>query len=180
MGSKMLETLKQIAPRITTVGTVLNPDSNTHAGAQRTIQTAASSVGVQVTSLKVSNAAEIERALDGFAETPNGGLIVLSYTLANVHRKLIIGRVAQHGVPTIYPFRHYVADGGLLSYGTDPADQFHGAASYVDRILKGENPANLPVQAPTKFELVINMKTAKALHLEVPPALLAIADEVIE
>ena len=180
MGTKMLGTLKEIAPQITEVATVLSPISATHAGTQRTIESAASSLGVQVSSIGVRNAAEIARALDAFAGKPNRGLIVLSYNLAFVHKKLIIERVARYRIPTIYPFRHYVADGGLLSYGIDPADQFRDAALYVDRILKGAKAADLPVQGPTKFSLVINLRTSKALGLTVSPTLLASADEVIE
>jgi putative tryptophan/tyrosine transport system substrate-binding protein len=181
MGGKMLEILKEIAPRVSRVAIILNPDSIMHVGTRRVVEAAAPSVGVQLTIADVRSAAEIERALDAFARQPNdGGLIVPSFTLANINRHLIIALAARHRLPTIYPFRHFVGDGGLISYGIDPADQFRDAASYVDRILKGERPAELPVQGPTKFELAINLKTAKALGLDVPPMLLARADEVIE
>ena len=126
------------------------------------------------------DANEIERAVAAFAQLPNGGLIVLTGGAVLVHRDLIITLAARHRLPAVYPFRYYAADGGLISYGPDTIDPYRRAASYVDRILKGEKPGDLPVQAPTKYELVINLKTAKALGLEVPPTLLARADEVIE
>lgn len=180
MGAKMLEILKQVAPSIGRAAIIRNPDSVTHTGEQRAIEAAAAALGVQVTAVGVRNAPEIEHAIDEFASNSSGGLIVLSYALANVHRKVIISRAAQYRLPTIYPFPHYVVDGGLISYGVDPADEFRDAASYVDRILRGEKAGDLPVQQPVKFELVINVKTAKALGLTVPSSLLATADQVIE
>jgi putative ABC transport system substrate-binding protein len=137
-------------------------------------------VGVDVSAITVRDAGEIERAVVEFALAPNGGLIVTASALATVHRELIITIAALHKLPTVYYRRGYVASGGLISYGYDVVEQYRGAASYVDRILKGEKPANLPVQAPTKYELVINLKTAKALGLDVPATVLARADEVIE
>ena len=133
-----------------------------------------------MTPIDLRDASEIERAVRAFARQPNGGLIMISASRADLHRKLIIALAAQHQLPAIYPLRLHVAEGGLMSYGPDQVDQYRLAASYVDRILKGEKPADLPVQAPTKYELVINLKTAKALGLDVPPTLLARADEVIE
>jgi putative ABC transport system substrate-binding protein len=144
------------------------------------IQSVAPSVGVEVSPVNVRDAPEIERAVTAFARSSNGGLIVTASALAVVHRDLIITLAARHKLPAIYYRRLYVTGGGLISYGPDTADQHRRAASYVDRILKGEKPADLPVQTPTKYELVINLKTAKALGLEVPPTLLARADEVIE
>jgi putative tryptophan/tyrosine transport system substrate-binding protein len=138
------------------------------------------SVGVEVSPVNVSDAPEIERAIAAYARQPNGGLIVTASALAAVHRDLIVTLAARHKLPAVYSQRHYAAAGGLISYGADFIDQHRRAAGYVDRILKGEKPADLPVQAPTKYELVINLKTAKALGLEVPPSLLARADEVIE
>jgi putative ABC transport system substrate-binding protein len=138
------------------------------------------SVGVEVSPVNVSDAPEIERAIAAYARQPNGGLIVTASALAAVHRDLIVTLAARHKLPAVYSQRHYVTAGGLISYGADFIDQHRRAASYVDRILKGEKPADLPVQAPTKYELVINLKTAKALGLDVPPMLLARADEVIE
>ena len=128
----------------------------------------------------MSDAAEIERAVAGFARAPNGGLIVLGSSLANLNRDLIITLAAQHRLPAIYVERSFVAAGGLISYGADYIDQYRKAAGYVDRILKGEKPANLPVQAPTKFELVVNLKAAKAMGIAIPPAMLGRADDVIE
>jgi putative ABC transport system substrate-binding protein len=144
------------------------------------IQTAAPSFGVELTPVDARNADEIERAVTAFARGPSGGVIVASDTRAQIHSGLLISLAAKHRLPAIYPFRFYVADGGLISYGPDVTDQLRLAASYVDRILKGEKPADLPVQAPTKYELVINLKTAKALGLTVPPTLFTLADEVIE
>jgi putative ABC transport system substrate-binding protein len=135
---------------------------------------------VKVTAADVHDAVEIDRAVGSFARVPNGGLIVLASPVVNLHRELIIALAARHHLPAIYAYRYFVTEGGLISYGTDPADLFHRAASYVDRILRGEKVGDLPVQQPTKFELVINLKTAKALGLDVPPLLLARADEVIE
>ena len=140
----------------------------------------APSLGVEVSPINVRDAGEIERAVTAFAREPNGGLIVTASALANVHRDLIITLAARHKLPAVYSGRYFVTGGGLISYGPDSIDQYRRAAGYVDRILKGEKPADLPVQAPTKYELVINLKTAKALGLDVPPTLLARADEVIE
>ena len=138
------------------------------------------SVGVEVSPVNVSDAPEIERAIAAYARQPHGGLIVTASALAAVHRDLIVTLAARHKLPAVYSQRHYVTAGGLISYGADYIDQYRRAAGYVDRILKGEKPADLPVQAPTKYELVINLKTAKALGLDVPDKLLARADEVIE
>ena len=143
------------------------------------IQAAAPSFGVEVRPVGVHDAPEIERAVTAFARSSNGGLIVTAVPLA-VHRKLIVALAARHRLPAVYSFRYYATSGGLISYGPDTTDPYRRAADYVDRILKGEKPADLPVQAPTKYELVINLKTAKALGLEVPPTLLARADAVIE
>jgi putative tryptophan/tyrosine transport system substrate-binding protein len=140
----------------------------------------APSLRVEVSPVNMRDAGEIERAVAAFAIGLNAGLIVTSSALANVHRKLIATLAARHRLPAVYPARHYVTAGGLVSYGPDFVDQFRQAAGYVDRVLKGEKPTDLPVQAPTKYELVINLKTAKALGLQVPPMLLARADEVIE
>ena len=144
------------------------------------IQAVAPSLGVEVSPVNVRDAGEIERAVTAFARSPNGGLIVTASAFGDVHRDLIIALAARHKLPAVYRDRHFVTGGGLISYGPDLVDQYRRAAGYVDRILKGEKPADLPVQAPTKYELVINLKTAKALGLTVPPTLLARADEVIE
>jgi ABC-type uncharacterized transport system substrate-binding protein len=180
MGGKWLETLKQVAPGVTRVAVILNPESTAVSPQLRSIETAAPTLGVQVSAAPVRGAAEIERAIDAFASGANGGLLVLPDPTAITHRELIITRAARHRLPAAYPFRFFVTTGGLISYGPDPVGPFRQAAGYIDRILKGEKPAELPVQAPTKFELAINLKTAKALGLTVPLALLARADEVIE
>ena len=146
----------------------------------RAIQSAAPSVGVEVSPVNVRDAGEIERVVTAFARSSNGGLIVTVSALTVVHRDLIIALAARHKLPAVYYRRYFVTGGGLISYGADFVDQYRRAAGYVDRILKGDKPADLPVQAPTKYELVINLKAAKALGLEVPPTLLARADEVIE
>ena len=144
------------------------------------IQGVAASFGVEVTPLGVRDAVEIERGIIGFAQQSNGGIIVLASPLTAFHRELIIALAAKHRLPAVYPLRFFVTGGGLVSYGPDATDLYRRAASYVDRILRGEQPADLPVQAPTKYDLVINLKSAKALGLDVPPTLLARADEVIE
>jgi putative tryptophan/tyrosine transport system substrate-binding protein len=180
MGGKILEVLKEVAPQVSRVAVILNLDQPPHVAMWRAIESTAVSFGVRLTPADVQGPAEIERAIEAFAREPNGGLIVLPGPIAIVHRELITALAARHRLPAAYGFRFFVTDGGLVSYGVDPADQSRQAASYVDRILKGEKPADLPVQQPTKFELVINLKTAKALGLEVPPTLLARADEVIE
>ena len=146
----------------------------------RAIQAVAPSLRVEVNPVNMRDAGEIERAVAAFARSPNGGLIVTAGAAATLHRDLIITLAARHKLPAVYYERFFVAAGGLISYGPDYVDQYRRAAGYVDRILKGEKPADLPVQAPTKYELVINLKTAKALGLDVPPTLLARADEVIE
>jgi putative ABC transport system substrate-binding protein len=177
---KYLELLKEITPRLTRAAVTRDPGNIAGTAQFAAIQTVASPLGVELRPFDVRDAGEIERAVTAFARQPNGGLIVTASAPAQLHRALIIKLAARHRLPTVYPYRFYVAYGGLISYGVDAADQLRRAAGYVDRILKGEKPADLPVQAPTKFELVINLKTAKALGLEVPPALLARADEVIE
>jgi putative ABC transport system substrate-binding protein len=178
--TKWLELLKQIASGLTRAAVIRDP-SGVGGGAQfGAIQAVASSLGVNVSPIDVRDAGGIERAVASFARFSNGGLIVTSSRFAVVHRELIITLAAQHLLPAVYPYRHYVTSGGLACYGPDQVDQFRRAAGYVDRILKGEKPADMPVLAPTKYELVINLKTAKALGLTVPESLLARADEVIE
>ena len=144
------------------------------------IQTVASSLAVELSPIDTRNPAEIERGVAAFAREPNGGLIVVVNSAATVHRDLIIALAAKHRLPAVYPYRYFVGSGGLVSYGPNLIDQYRRAATYVDRILKGEKPAELPVQSPTKYELVLNLKTAKTLGLEIPPTLLSRADEVIE
>jgi putative ABC transport system substrate-binding protein len=146
----------------------------------RAIEAIAPSFGVRLTATDVQDPAEIERAIDVFAREPDGGLVVLPGPIAILHRELLIALAARHRLPAVYAFRYFVNDGGLVSYGVDPTDQSRQAAAYVDRILKGADPANLPVQQPTKFELAINLKAAKALGLTVPPSLIARANEVLE
>ena len=180
ISGKWLELLKDIAPGVTRVAVLQDPTQGGGSSAFAVIQAAAPSLGVEVTPVNLRDAPEIERALADFARTSNGGLIVTGSALSNVHHKLIITLAARHKLPAIYFERSFSAGGGLISYGSDYIDHYRRAAGYVDRILKGEKPANLPVQAPTKYELVINLKTAKTLGLEVPPTLLARADEVIE
>jgi putative tryptophan/tyrosine transport system substrate-binding protein len=181
LSGKWLELLKQIAPGVTRAAVLRDPALTSGVGQFAVIQSVAPSFGVEVSAVNVRDADEIERAVAAFAaRSPNGGLILSSSALAVRHRELVIALAARHKLPTVYYRRYYVTSGGLISYGYDLLDQYRQAAGYVDRILKGEKPADLPVQAPTKYELVINLKTAKALGLEVPPMLLARADEVIE
>jgi putative tryptophan/tyrosine transport system substrate-binding protein len=182
MSSKRLELLKEIAPDVKRVAVIRDPSVPAGSGGLAAIQTVAAFSGVELTPVGVRDAGEIERAITAFARGSNGGLIVVGPTSSvERYRDLIIALAARYRLPAIYPTgRSYVTAGGLMSYGPDPLDQYRRAAGYVDRILKGEKPADLPVQTPTKYELVINLKTAKALGLEVPPTLLARADEVIE
>jgi ABC-type uncharacterized transport system substrate-binding protein len=180
LSEKWMELLKEIAPTVTRATVFRDPASPAEIGMLATIQSAAPSFGLELSPLGMNDAREIERAITEFARGTNGGMIVLGSSLANIHRELIILLAARHRLPAVYPDRIFVAGGGLISYGPDRVDQYRQAASYVDRILKREKPGDLPVQAPTKFELVINLKTAKALGLEIPATLLARADEVIE
>ena len=180
IGAKWLELLKEIAPHVTRAAVIRDAAIASGIGQWGAIQTAAPSFGVELRPVDVRDASEIERAIAAFARSPNGGLIVAASTLAVVHRDLIVTLAARHKLPAVYPSRFFVRSGGLIFYGPDSVEPHRRAAGYVDRILKGEKPADLPVQAPTKYELVINLKTAKALGLEVPPTLLARADEVIE
>jgi putative ABC transport system substrate-binding protein len=180
IGGKWLEMLKEIAPGVTRVGVIRDAATTAGGGQLGVIQAVAPSVGVEVVPISVRDAGEIERAITAFARLPNGGLIVTGSTLAGVHRDLLVTLAARHKLPAIYYGRYPVVGGGLMSYGPEFVDQYRDAASYVDRILKGEKPADLPVQTPTKYELVINLKTARALGLDVPPTLRAHADEVIE
>ena len=181
IGTKWLEMLKVVAPHITRVALVFNPKTAPFADLfWRPVEAAASSFDVTAVSAAAHDAAEIENVLDLFAREPNGGLMVLPEVSTVNHRDLIITIAARHRLPAIYPFRSFAASGGLLSYGTDVSDIFQRAASYVDRILKGARPGELPVQGPTKFELVMNLRAAKMLGIAMPPLLLARADEVIE
>ena len=180
MSAKWLELLKQIVPGITRVAIVRDPTIASGIGQLGALQVAAPSFGVELTPIDVRDVKEVERAVAAFASEPNTGLIVVAGSLAAIHRADIIALVARHRLPAVYPSRYYVTSGGLASYGPDSVDPYRRAAGYVDRILKGEKPADMPVQAPTKFELVINLKTAKALELAVPQSLLTTADEVIE
>jgi putative ABC transport system substrate-binding protein len=180
LSAKWLELLKEIAPGVTRAAVLRDPTNITGIGQFAVLQSVARSVGVEVSPLNLGDAGETERAVTAFARSTNGGLIVAASALASVQRNLIIELAARHRLPAVYFERHFVASGGLISYGADQVDGYRRAAAYVDRILKGEKPADLPVQAPTKYELVINLKTAKALGLEMPATLLARADEVIE
>ena len=180
LSGKWLELLKQIAPNVTRVAILRDPANPAGIGQFSFIQAAAQSLGVEVRPLTARDAAEIERAVAAFARLANGGLIVTPSAGNAVHRELITTLAARYKLPTIYSDRLNVTEGGLISYGPDRVDEFRRAAGYIDRILKGEKPADLPVQAPTKFELVINLKTAKALGFTIPTTLLATADEVIQ
>ena len=180
MSGKWLQLLKEIAPRVTRAAVLRDSAVASGTGQFGAVQIVAPSLGVELSPVDVRDAGEIERAITAFARASNGGLIVTGSALASVHRELITTLAARHKLPAVFPARFYVAGGGLISYGPDLVDQYRRAASYVDRILKGEKPGDLPVQAPTKYELVINLKTAKALGLTVSPTLLARADEVIE
>ena len=181
LSGKWLELLKEIAPNLTRVAVLRDPAVAAGIGQFAAIEAMAPPLsGVELTTIDVRDPAEIERAIIAFARERNGGLIVTASQSSVTHRTLIISLALRYGLPNIYPFRYYPAGGGLVSYGPDPIDEHRRAASYVDRILKGEKPADLPVQAPTKYELVINLETAKKLGLEVPTTLLARADEVIE
>jgi putative ABC transport system substrate-binding protein len=180
LSGKWLELLKQIAPSMTRAAVLRDPAVASGIGQFAAIQAVAPSLGVELSPIDARDAPEIERAVTAFARSGNSGLIVTPSPVANRHRDLIATLATRHRLPAVYGSRHYVAAGGLISYGPDLIDQYRRAASYVDRILKGEKPADLPVQAPTKYELVINLKSAKPLGLDVPPTLLARADEVIE
>ena len=180
IGGKWLELLKQIAPGVTRVAVLRYAATPSGVGQFGIIQSVAPSLRVEVTPVNMRDAPEIERAVAAFARAPNGGLIVTASPLAQRHRDLIVTLAARHKLPAVYFDRVFAAAGGLISYGPDYIDQYRRAAGYVDRILKGEKPADLPVQAPTKLQLVINLKTAKALGLTIPPSVLARADEVIE
>jgi putative ABC transport system substrate-binding protein len=180
LSAKGLELLKEVAPGVKRAGVLRNAASPTGIGQFTAIQTVAPSLGVEVNAINVRDAGEIERAVAAFARSANGGLVVTTSASATVHGDLIITLAARHKLPAVYGNRFAVTGGGLLSYGPDFTDMFRLAAGYVDRILRGEKPADLPVQQPTKYELVINLKTAKALGLTVPDKLLATADEVIE
>jgi putative ABC transport system substrate-binding protein len=180
MSGKWLELLKEIAPRVTRAAVLRDPAIASGIGQFAAVQAVAPSLGVELNPVDVRDAGEIERAITAFARAGNGGLIVTSSALATRHRNLIITLAARHKLPAIYAGRWFVSDGGLLSYGPDYTAQFRQAAGYVDRILKGEKPADLPVQSATKYETVINLATAKALGLDVPASLLARADAAIE
>jgi putative ABC transport system substrate-binding protein len=180
LSGKWLELLKQIAPKVSRVIVVRDPSETSGIGQLTAIQTLAPSFGVEIAPVDARDGKEIERAVSTIARNANVGLIVTLSGSAIGHRKLLIALADRHRLPAVYPGRFFVKDGGLVSYGPDPIDGFRSGGTYVDRILKGEKPADLPVQAPTKYELAFNLKTAKALGLEVPPSFLASADEVIE
>jgi putative tryptophan/tyrosine transport system substrate-binding protein len=180
LSGKWLELLKQIAPGVTRAAVLRDPAISAGPGQFGVIQSVGPSLGIEVSPVNVRDTGEIERAIAAFARSPNGGMIVTGSALTRMHRDLIVMVAGRHKLPAVYYERYFVTAGGLVSYGPDLVDQYRRAAAYVDRILKGEKPGDLPVQAPTKYELVINLKTAKALGLDVPAQLLAHADEVIE
>jgi ABC-type uncharacterized transport system substrate-binding protein len=180
ISAKWLELLKEIAPGITRIAVLRDPGNPSGTGQFGAIQAVAGSFRTDLTPVDMRDASDIEATVAAFARGSKGGMIVLPGSLTITHRAQIIALAARHGLPAVYPFRYYAAAGGLISYGPDAVDQYRHAAGYVDRILKGEKPADLPVQAPTKYELVVNLKTAKALGLDVPASVLARADEVIE
>jgi putative ABC transport system substrate-binding protein len=180
LSGKWLELLKQIAPGLTRAAILWDPAIPAGIGQFAVIQSVAPSLGVEVIPVNLRDAGENERAVATFAQSSNGGLILTASALSVVHRNLIVALAVRHKLPAVYFHRGFVTDGGLISYGANPIDQYRRAAVYVDRILKGEKPADLPVQAPTKYELVVNLKTARTLGLDMPPSVLARADEVIE
>jgi len=180
ISAKWLEQLKEVAPNVTRALVLRDPALTTGIAQFAVMQSAGPLLGVEVSPVGVTGASEIERAVAAMAPQSNGGLIVLPGSLTLLHRKSIIALAAHHRLPAIYPYRYHVSDGGLISYGPDAIEQYRRVGGYIDRILKGEKPADLPVQAPTKYELVINLPTARALGLEIPATLLARADEVIE
>jgi putative ABC transport system substrate-binding protein len=180
LSGKWLELLKQIAPSVTRVAVLRDPAVASGIGQFGAVQSAAPSFGMEASPINVRDVGEIERDINAFARSPNGGVVVTASPRASHHRDLIVTLAARHRLPAVYSSRHYVDGGGLISYGPDTIEQYRRAAGYVDRILKGEKPADLPVQAPTKYELVINLKTVKALDLSFPSTLLARADDVIE
>jgi putative ABC transport system substrate-binding protein len=180
MGEKWLQTLKEIAPGMTRVAIIANPKNPNTALYLRAIEPAATALALQLTVTPVNDGAEITRTIETFAREPNGGLLIMPDPLTITHRELIVALAGQHRLPSAYPYRFFVTSGGLLSYGIDRVDLYRRAAAYVDRVLKGAKAGDLPIQQPTKFELAINVKTAKALGLTVPPKLLFTADEVIE
>ena len=180
IGAKWVELLKEIAPHVTRVGVIRDPTTTVSIGMLAAIQSAARSLGLEVSPLGGRDARNIEQTVTECARGSNCGLISVATPLTVNNRALIIALAARHRLPAVYPFRTFVADGGLMSYGSDSVDPFRQAARYVDRILKGEKPADLPVQSATKFELAISLKTAKALGLTVPPSLLSRVDEIIE
>ena len=180
IGGKWLELLKEIAPHVTRVAVILHPETPPNVGFLRAAEAAAPSFGVKVIALGAHSAAEIEDPVTKFAAEANGGLIIAPHAVTLVNRNVIIGLAARYRLPAVYGFRIFATSGGLLSYGTNPRDQFRRGASYVDRILKGEKPGDLPVQNPIEYQLVINLKTAKALGLDVPPLLQQRADELLE
>ena len=180
ISGKWLELLKEIAPLVNRVTVLVNAGNIANTSRLRAIQQSAPSLGVEVSSIDIRDAGDIERALESVAREPNGGLIVTPGAPISDHRKVIFALANTNRLPAVYPYRYYAAEGGLMSYGSEPLDMWQRAASYVDRILRGEKPADLPVQEPTVYSLAVNLRTAKALGLEVPPTLLARADEVIE
>jgi putative ABC transport system substrate-binding protein len=180
MSAKWPELLKQIAPLVSRAAVIRDPTAAGGGGQMGAVQAVAPFFGLEVSPIDTRDAGEMERAITAFAQRPNGGLIMTANVLAGRHHKAIIALAAQHQLPAVYPIRQYVSDGGLISYGPALSDNYRRAAGYVDRILKGEKPADLPVQAPAKYELAINLKTARALGLSIPETLLATADEVIE
>ena len=182
LGGKWLELLKEMSPTVRRAAVIFDPKTSPGGGFyySRLVENAASSMAIKPVSMAVKDASEIERAIIAFAHEPNGGLIVLPDVTTGANRNLIVRLAATYGLPAVYSYRYVTAEGGLASYGVDVGDLFRRAADYVDRVLRGDQPGDLPVQAPTKFELVINLKTAKGLHLTIPPMLLARADEVIE
>jgi putative ABC transport system substrate-binding protein len=180
IGGKWLELLKEVAPHVTRVAMLRDPANPSGPGMFGAAQTVAPSLGVEVSAIGIRVPAEIERGIETFARQPNGGLIVTPNGLSIVHRELIISLAARHRLPAMYPFRYFVAGGGLVGYGPDVVEQYRQAAGYVDRILRGKKPTELPVQAASRYQLVINLKTAKALGLAVPAKLLARADEAIQ
>ena len=180
ISAKWLELLKEITPALKRVAVLRDPTTAAGMGQFGAIQSVAPSFGIEVNPVSLRDPGEIERGVTAFAASPNGGLIITAAPLGTLHRKLIIALAARHKLPAIYSSRFFAADGGLVYYGPDLTYQYRRAAGYIDRILKGEKPANLAVQAPTKYEMAINLKTAKALGLELPPTLIARADEVIE